>query len=70
MNLITWKVGLILYVVSINANDGQCPLKCSCKRTGSEKDGFILKMTCGEKTKVLHYEELELQNYSHELVQL
>lgn len=56
--------------MSINASEEQCPLKCSCKRTTSEKEGAILKMTCGETNKIIHIDELELLTFSHELVQL
>lgn len=54
----------------INASEEQCPLKCSCKRSTSEKEGFLLKMTCGEKHKIIHLDELELLTFSNELVQL
>lgn len=70
MNLTAWKIVLLIYIVSINASEEQCPLKCSCKSGTSEKDGVLLKMTCGEKNKVLHLDELELLNFAHELVQL
>lgn len=56
--------------MSINASEDQCPLKCSCKRTATEKEDQLLKMTCGEKNKIIHLDELELLTFSHELVQL
>lgn len=70
MDYIAWKIVLILYVISTNASEEQCPLKCSCKKTSAEKEGVLLKMTCGEKNKVIHLDELELLTFSHELVQL
>lgn len=70
MYLFTWKLILILYFMKTNANEEQCPQKCSCKRTSSEKEGVILKMICGEKNKIIHLDELELLTFSHELVQL
>lgn len=65
-----WKISLILYVMVINASEEPCPQKCSCKRTANEKDGASLKITCGEKNKVIHLDELELMTFSNELVQL
>lgn len=70
MEYFTWKLILILYVMSIKASEEQCPLKCSCKRTTTEKEGLLLKMTCGEKNRVIHLDELELLTFSHELLQL
>lgn len=65
-----WKIGLILYVMVINASEEPCPQKCSCKRTTNEKESVSLKMTCGEKNKVIHVDELELLTFSNEMVQL
>lgn len=70
MDSYIWKIGLILYVMIINASEEPCPLKCSCKRTSTEKEGVLLKMTCGETNKVIHIDELELISFSNELLQL
>lgn len=70
MDHIYWKIGLILYVMLINASEEPCPQKCSCKRSTNVKEGVSLKMTCGEKNKVIHLDELELLTFSNELVQL
>lgn len=70
MDYFLWKIVLIAYVMVINANEEQCPSKCSCKRSTTEKEDFLLKMTCGEKHKVIHLDELELLTFSNELVQL
>lgn len=70
MDYLALKLVFIIYVMSTNASEEQCPLKCSCKRTATEKEGPLLKMTCGEKNKVIHLDELELLTFSHEVVQL
>ncbi|XP_050304221.1 adhesion G protein-coupled receptor A3 [Anthonomus grandis grandis] len=57
-------------VLSILSQDTQCPNKCSCKVNSQRDGGNYLKMTCGEKEKITHLDELELLNTASELVQL
>lgn len=58
----------LAYLVVIGADE--CPVKCICKRSNQAGGPNWLKVRCGDKEKVSNLDEVNLNNFYNEVVQL